>query len=412
MTGEQQLAARTWRRIWWQTSAVVALAILAVAGAAAGVVLKAQHDAARQTLQRALANALSAPGTVPPSGVWVFQLRDGVLTHSPGAPDRAVDEASLRSVAAAPEDTASGRPHESDGAGREYLVDTARAGGVTAQVALDLTLQEDERHRLYLALAIACGLGVALAAAAGALIARRAIQPLGVAIERQQRFIADASHELRTPITQLHTRAQLLARSLDRDDSEAAEDARQLVRGTRVMADVVEELLLSAQLRSEPSRFGSVDLASVVAGVVEDYRVQAEQGQISLESAVDGGPHTVRGVSSALRRAIAALVDNALGHVPAGGTVVVTLRRTPTEVVCSVRDNGVGFDPAQSERIFERFARGSHGEGRRFGLGLALVRETVEAHGGTVTATTAPELMGPWPGGATFTMYLPAWTGT
>jgi signal transduction histidine kinase len=120
-----------------------------------------------------------------------------------------------------------------------------------------------------------------------------------------------------------------------------------------------------------------VDLASVVAGVVEDYRVQADQGQISLESAVDGGPHTVRGVPSALRRAIAALVDNALGHVPAGGTVVVTLRRTPTEVVCSVRDNGVGFDPAQSERIFERFARGSHGEGRRFGLGLALVRETV-----------------------------------
>ena len=401
MTQDQRLAGRTWRRIWWQTSAVVALAILAVAGAAAGLVLKTQHDAARRTVSRALSDAFGSPGAVPPAGVWVFQLRDGVLTHSPGAPSRPIDEPSLFTVAAAPADTAGGRPHETEHAGREYLVDTARDGGVTVQVALDLTLQEDERHRLYLALAIACGLGVALAGAAGAVIARRAIKPLGDAIERQQRFVADASHELRTPITQLHTRAQLLARSLDRDGSEAAEDARQLVRGTRVMGDIVEEMLLSAQLRSEPARFGSVDLASVVADVVADYQVQAEQGQVRLETATDGGSHSVRGVPSALRRAIAALVDNALGHVPTGGTVAVTLSRTPGEVVCSVRDNGIGLDPAQSERIFERFARGSHGEGRRFGLGLALVRETVEAHGGTVAATSAGE-------GATFTIRLPA----
>jgi signal transduction histidine kinase len=407
VSGEEELVDRTWRRIWWQTSAVLALTILAVAGTAAGVVLKTQHDAGRRTLQRALSDALASTGATPPApaGVFVFRLRDGVLTHSSGAPDRAVDEASLNAAADAPSDTPGGHPYESGQEGHEYLVDNARAGATTAQAALNLTLQEEERHRLYLALAISCGLGVALAAAAGALIARRSIHPLGVAIARQRRFVADASHELRTPITQLHTRAQLLARSLAGGDDQAAEDARQLARGSRVMADIVEEMLLSAQLRSEPAQFGPVDLTALAADVVDAYRIQATQAGISLrlETAAEPSAATVRGIPGALRRAVAALVDNALGHVPEGGSVVIALRRDPAGVVCSVRDDGVGLDPADSDRIFERFARGSLGKGRRFGLGLALVRETVEAHGGTVTAASEPGR------GATFTMRFPAW---
>jgi signal transduction histidine kinase len=402
MTGDQRLVDQTWRRIWWQTSAVLALAILAVAAAAAGVVLTTQYDAGRRTVQRALTDALAGTGAPPPAGVWVYELRDGLLTRTPGAPATPVDQAGLDAVAAAPADTAAGHPHEGGPEGREYLVDTGRSGGTTVQVALDLTAQEEERHRLYLALSVACGLGLPLAAGAGALIARRSIAPLGLAIERQQRFVADASHELRTPITQLHTRAQLLARALDRDHDTAAEDARQLVRGTRLMADIVEEMLLSAQLRSEPTQFGPVDLAAVAIDVVADYRAQAQGHTVTLELTQDSGPHVVRGVPGALRRAVASLVDNALGHVRPQGTVVVAVRRAGTRVECEVRDDGVGFDPAGSDRMFERFARGSHGEGRRFGLGLALVRETVEAHGGSVTADGEPGR------GATFILRLPA----
>jgi signal transduction histidine kinase len=230
-----------------------------------------------------------------------------------------------------------------------------------------------------------------------------------VAIERQQRFIADASHELRTPITQVHTRAQMLSRTLDSQDaqSEAAQDARQLVRGTRLMGDIVEEMLLSAQLRTEPEQFGAVDLAEVVADVVSAHADRARERDISLTIAyasptTPSGTYQVRGVPGALRRAVSALIDNAIGHVAAGGHVWVRMEHGPAEVVCSVRDDGVGFDPADAQRIFERFARGSHGEGRRFGLGLALVREAVEAHGGTVTAVGAPHQ------GATFTIRLPA----
>jgi two-component system OmpR family sensor kinase len=402
---EARLISRTWRRIWWQTSAVVSLAVMAVAGSAAAIVLTTQHDAARQTIQRAMDVALAGTGPAsslnPPTGVWVFQLRDDGLSRSPGAPARPVDEPALAAVRGG----AVSHLHEVEHGPNEYLVDTRRSGPDTVQVALDLTTQEDEQHRLYFALAAAGLLGLGLAVAAGALIARRAIRPLGVAIERQQRFIADASHELRTPITQLHTRAQILSRGLDAQDgsSESAQDARQLVRGTRLMGDIVEEMLLSAQLRTEPEQFGPVDLAEVVDDVLAAHADRARERDVSLTVTREPGQYLVRGVPGALRRAIAALIDNALGHVATAGHVEVTLGLAPAAVVCSVRDDGVGFDPADGQRIFERFARGSHGEGRRFGLGLALVREAVEAHGGEVTAVGAPGR------GATFTVRLPAW---
>jgi signal transduction histidine kinase len=133
--------------------------------------------------------------------------------------------------------------------------------------------------------------------------------------------------------------------------------------------------------------------------------VQAQHHGTSLRLTHDTGSHVVRGTGGALRRAIGALVDNALAHA-AGGHVEVDLTHDGRHVVCSVRDDGVGLEPDEASRIFDRFARGSLGEGRRFGLGLALVRESVEAHGGSVEATGVPGQ------GATFTVRLPAWSPT
>jgi signal transduction histidine kinase len=110
----------------------------------------------------------------------------------------------------------------------------------------------------------------------------------------------------------------------------------------------------------------------------------------------------VAGVQSALRRVVGALLDNAIGHTPPGGHVQVALRRDGGQVELVVRDDGVGLDPDDTERIFQRFTRGTTGEGRRFGLGLALVREVVESHGGTIEAAGRPG------DGATFTVRLPA----
>jgi two-component system OmpR family sensor kinase len=116
------------------------------------------------------------------------------------------------------------------------------------------------------------------------------------------------------------------------------------------------------------------------------------------------GPSVIRGREAALRRVITALVDNALSHTPAGGHVTVELgaENHPRWVTVIVRDDGTGFEPTDAERIFARFARAGHDDHRRFGLGLALAREVIAGHGGTITAWGSPGE------GATFTVRLPA----
>jgi signal transduction histidine kinase len=96
-------------------------------------------------------------------------------------------------------------------------------------------------------------------------------------------------------------------------------------------------------------------------------------------------------------------VDNALHHTPAGGRISVELTGTERTVRARVVDTGTGFDPALAQRIFERFHRADHGDGRRYGLGLALAHEVVTAHGGTIAAESTPGT------GASFTVDLPAW---
>ena len=110
----------------------------------------------------------------------------------------------------------------------------------------------------------------------------------------------------------------------------------------------------------------------------------------------------VPGIESALRRVLGELLNNALAHLPDGGSIGVTVLDPgdgTAQVV--VADTGAGFDPADAERIFDRFHRGAGAGDRRYGLGLALLREVVTSHGGTITADAHPGA------GASFTVRLP-----
>ena len=211
------------------------------------------------------------------------------------------------------------------------------------------------------------------------------------ALALQRRFVADASHELRTPLTIVHTRAQLLRSRLRVEDHVGATDPDQLVADTRALGEVVEDLLLSAELDARPSAGVDVDVGRLAQEVVASFSLLAAERSIALTAELGQDACTVRGVPAALRRALGALVDNALGHVSDGGKVRVTVSPAGDQVTLAVIDDGSGLDAADANRLLQRFARGTgDGTGRRFGLGLALVHEVVVAHGGTLTLRGSP----------------------
>lgn len=262
------------------------------------------------------------------------------------------------------------------------------------------------------ALLIAGAVGIVIAGAVGYFSARRAVRPLGDALALQRRFVADAGHELRTPLTVLHTRAQLLARRLPRDDPARAV-AEQLLGDSRMLSEIIDELLVSAQLSADPGRGEIIDARKVVDEALTTMRLLADQSEINLpeDPAAGDGAVAVRGSRTALRRAVIGLVDNAIGHLQPGGTIWVRARTDNGWVEITVADNGSGLQTADTDGLTERFARGRdvHPVGssrpignQRYGLGLALVREIAVSHGGTFNLQNRPD------GGAVATIRIPS----
>lgn len=278
-------------------------------------------------------------------------------------------------------------------------------------VLLDLGPYQAGRSRLLLSLAIAELVGVAASAAVVILLTRRSIRPLVEALALQRRFVADASHELRAPLTVLHTRVQLLARRFDDGDAHAAKDQIDaLAADTRALGAVIEDLLASAAMTVDGAPREHVDVSEAAQAVCDSMSQHAESSGVRLvvERRTDDTRHShvVLGSTSALRRAIAALVDNALAHQRPGGTVTIRVRRVGGQVLADVQDDGVGIAPDAIGTLFERFSHGHSHTGttgpRRYGIGLSLVREIAQAHHGDISAAQTPG------GGATFTLTLPA----
>jgi len=210
--------------------------------------------------------------------------------------------------------------------------------------------------------------------------------------EEQRRLIADASHELRTPVTSLRTNIELIAggKLEHRDVEDALADA---VAQTEELGELIGDLMDLArgeapELESEPVR-----LDEIVSGAVERARRHAPGARFAL----DAEPCVVDAAPDRIARAVNNLLDNAAEHAD-GAPVEVSV----TAGTVHVRDHGAGIDAAEADRLFDRFYRG-RGARRRpgSGLGLAIARQVAEAHGGTVSAANAPG------GGAVFSLQLP-----
>jgi len=383
-------------------AAVVTLFAL-VGGIAYASLVRSQD----RQIQRELAYSVTAGDlTGPPGCVWLFAF-DGttVRTGSPPAPAGFPLRAELDAVAL----TRGTDLTTVERAGTVYYVRTQPRGDTIVQAVFDARYQLADRRHLLAALALAAAVALLATVGTTLVVGRFAVAPLAEALARQRRFVADASHELRTPIAQVHARAQLLARRARRAGTDAdRRDLDRLVATTARLGEIVDELLLSARLAGSPAGLpptAAVDLAALArhAVTIEADRAGERSITVVLSAPDDGAVLTVAGVDSALRRVVGELLANALTHTPAGGRIDVTVRRAGRDrAELVVADTGAGFDPAEADRLFDRFHRGAGAGDRRFGLGLALVREVVTSHGGTIEASGQPGL------GATFTVRLPA----
>lgn len=292
--------------------------------------------------------------------------------------------------------------------GRTYRALTVDRPQGRVVALMDLAPYRASRGRLFAALALAEVAGVVASIIVVALFTRRSVRPLAQALALQRRFVADASHELRAPLTVLHTRAQLLSARLHSGNTDAAvKDADALIEDARALSSLVDDLLASATMTAGPSEGVRVDLGALGHAVCASMAPYAESNGITLTCEVAGqGGLDVLGTEAALRRSLTALVDNAIAHGREGGTVRVTVRRDGQQVIVSVADDGVGIDDAAMATLFNRFSHGdSHtnrGDRPSYGIGLALVREIAHTHGGAVSVTSSPGQ------GATFSIALPA----
>jgi len=261
---------------------------------------------------------------------------------------------------------------------------------------------------------LSVGLGaLALAAIGGLFMSRRAIRPVRESFERQRTFIADASHELKTPLTLIRADAEVLSRGLS--DLRKADDNRELVDDllgeTDRMSAVLSDLLLLARLDAEKLSVSRepFDLAAVLSETSERFAARAAAEGKGLE-VHHSGKLPARGDAGRTGQILAALLDNALRFTPPGGLVTVEGRAAERRVEATVADTGPGIPAANLPRVFERFyradpqsaarTRGPSGGGT--GLGLAIARDLARAQGGELTAANGKG------GGAEFTLSLPA----
>ncbi len=217
----------------------------------------------------------------------------------------------------------------------------------------------------------------------------------------QRRFISDAAHQLRTPLAGLKSQTEL---ALDAATDPALRQRLERVHESAVRgARLVSQLLVLA--RAEPEAVAAqgwttVDCGRLVREVAADWVPRALAAGCDLGVDVASEGLSVQGVELLLREALVNLIDNALRYAGAGATVTVRLRRAGDDLWMDVEDNGPGLPPELRDRAFERFVRGATtGEG--CGLGLAIVREIAERHGGSA------ELLGAAPHGCIARLTLP-----
>jgi two-component system OmpR family sensor kinase len=221
--------------------------------------------------------------------------------------------------------------------------------------------------------------------------------------ERLRRFVADASHELRTPLTSIRGYLDLYREGGFRQPDQLDDMVRRMSQESSRMHDLVEDLLLLAQLdQRRPLRREEVDVVQLLRDAASDAQVLQLDRPIVLD--VPESPIATVGDTYRLQQVVGAIVSNALAYTEPHVELRLSARRDDSAAVLTISDAGPGLQPDEATRVFDRFFRTDRSRARRTGgsgLGLAIAKSIVEAHDGTITLHTGPHT------GCHFTITLP-----
>jgi signal transduction histidine kinase len=425
LSSTERLLRRTRRRLFATTLALLVLLVVGVGAATLVVGLRALDSDVDRALAAAVDAQVASLGNELPDEeghetgdqatggadtIIMILDRDGAVVSNrsrialTGMPDLAAVEAAganrvdLRTIHAAGVDVRIRTV--------ALVTDGAVAGFV--QGGFVLRLHDQQSQSLVLAIVATASAGLVAAAVITLLVTGRALAPIRETFEAQRRFVADASHELRTPAALIRANAEVMEReSLVSGDGSAL--LADIIGEADRLGGLVGDLLQMAAWDETRMTVTPVqlDAAALAADTVRGATALAAERGVRLElDAPAAVPATAD--RDRLVQLLLILVDNAIDHSPAGSAVTVRVRISGANAVINVDDQGPGVPIAERERIFEPFTRLSgttrHGSGGT-GLGLAIARRIVDAHGGTIRAES------PARGGARFTVTLPSGHG-
>ena len=415
-----RLVASTRRRLALFTLALVTGLLLAVGLTTALVATRLMHETIQSALEDAIATA--ARDTSEPSERRVSTGADTFVLLLDGTGDPLSGTGTIP-LAGLPDKDAVGTVARSGSrdvrdvtAGGEHVrlltvpvsiaaTDEQPAVEGFAQAVYRLTLHERQENLLLWTIGIASALGILGAGVVTLLVTRRALGPIRAAFATERRFVAAASHELRTPVAIVRASAEIMERE-DLVNDEGRPMVADIIAEADRMGLLVTDLLTLASAEAGALHVDRhpLELVAWLSGVANRAETMVTSAGLNLVTNLPAGRQVVVDADDdRLSQVLLILVDNAIEHSPSGGTITISLTVSGGRATIAVLDQGPGVPLPDRERIFEPFARlpGRRRTRSGSGLGLAIARQLTSRHGADLAVDDAPG------GGARFTVRMP-----